>query len=247
MDKRLIIALVFWTLAFFFLFVFRSTNPEGPSGPSNEKEVMRTNDAAVNKPLIPPKGGPDEKVSSSKEQKISVTNPPMKAVLGFAKDIFKLSSKEQLNLKKIEEKLDQMDVRHHLKWDRNPYTGGLAVVRSEELLDGLRYLHIQLTEEMKREKQKDGEETIFLDHLSFEIGAGPNQFSRVRTMVEESFELGKMLPSNNPRVRVWQLSASHIIWIQELTAEELRHHPFNTYSSSDVGVIKVVLELDRHR
>jgi hypothetical protein len=138
------------------------------------------------------------------------------------------------------------DLINHLRRSRqnplathnsNPYTGEMAIVRTERPLPGTRYFHAQYF------KGDDG--SGFVQHMSFEFQPGPNSMAEAIASVRKSFSLNEPNITKNDYVQ-WHLDKGYILWVKKMAADDLKNDPFNAYTLADVGTIRVAVELEIH-
>lgn len=122
--------------------------------------------------------------------------------------------------------------------DSNADTGTMTIVRTNSPLPGTRYFHAQYFEDENGEK--------FVQHMSFEFKPGPDSLREAMASVEKTFgSLGK--PSEQQKDFVqWELQDGYVLWIKRLNAQDLADNPFNAYSASDVGSIRIAIEQSPH-
>jgi len=121
--------------------------------------------------------------------------------------------------------------------DKNEVTGEMDIVRTKSPLPGTRYFHAQYFSDENNQR--------FLQHMSFELpGNDPQAWSRAFSAVQSSFpSLGAPLTSRGDFVE-WDAGDGYSLWMKRLDASDLRDHPFNAYTSADVGTIRVAVELN---
>jgi len=121
--------------------------------------------------------------------------------------------------------------------NENPYTGRMLVVRTQEALEGTRYLHAQYFED------EDANKEPFLQHLSFEIRPSPDCMQRAKALLEEL--LGKRLPKPEKEPTdswvEWKVDG-YSYWIHRLGREDIPNHPFNARVMADIGSCQVAKE-----
>ncbi len=121
--------------------------------------------------------------------------------------------------------------------NRNPYTGEMAIVRTEQPLPGTRYFHAQYF------SAEDG--SSFVQHMSFEFKPGPNAMDEAVLAVQKSFSVSTPSIRRNDYAQ-WPFKTGYILWVKKLAAEDLKDDPFNAYTTADVGTIRVAIELEVH-
>lgn len=129
---------------------------------------------------------------------------------------------------------DQQPVITH---DSNSVTGEMAIVRTKKPLPGTRYFHAQFF------NNEDGQP--FVQHMSFEFKPGPTAMADAVQAVHSAF--GVQSPETQREgYAKWDLPDGHILWVKKMDRDDLKDDPFNAYSDSDVGTVRVVLEAEIH-
>ncbi len=119
----------------------------------------------------------------------------------------------------------------------NPYTGEMAIVRTQSPLPGTRYFHAQYF------NGEDGE--AFVQHMSFEYKPGPSAMADAVAAVQRAFSLGSPEAEHEGYVQ-WALKNGYIIWVKKMAPEDLKDDPFNAYTAEDAGTIRVAIEAEVH-
>lgn len=152
--------------------------------------------------------------------------------------ILSQAAEQKFTLTNLVESLNESGQRPLVARDENPDTGEMIIVRTKNPLAGTRYFHAQYF--------KDEAGARFVQHMSFEFKPSSNAMREAIATVEKTF-------SNLSRPRVqredyvqWGLNDKYIVWVKKMGASDLMDDPFNSYSSSDDGTIRVALELEIH-
>lgn len=138
------------------------------------------------------------------------------------------------DLKELLQYLQSSGQEPLLSSDKNEVTGELLFVRTKSPLPGTRYFHAQYF--------SDGGEDRFLQHMSFEIPAGPRAMTNALDAVRLAFPgLGQ------PHIRTeglvsWDAGDGYTVWVKRLDEQELQDNPFNAYTKDDVGTIRIAIE-----
>ncbi|HAG92184.1 MAG TPA: hypothetical protein DCL41_09940 [Bdellovibrionales bacterium] len=139
------------------------------------------------------------------------------------------------NEKDFARELLKLGLKPTIARDRQDLIEDLSIVRTKNTLPGVRYIHGQF----------DGDESQELQHLSFEIPKGPNALSKGMTLVLKTLSVGKRIPNTDPKMILFKKDG-YVIWLKELTWEDMMNDPFNAYTKKDVGNIRVAIERDIH-
>jgi hypothetical protein len=122
--------------------------------------------------------------------------------------------------------------------DANSTTGDMAIVRTNAPPAGTRYFHVQ--------HFADGAGGGFVQHASFEYKAGPTAMTDTVAAVRENFHgLGKPEQKGLDFIK-WNLDDGHVLWVKRMGLADLQENPYNAYQPSDVGTIRVAIEVDAH-
>ena len=141
-------------------------------------------------------------------------------------------------LKRLLEDLQKTGQQPLVAHDANPDTGEMLIVRTKSPLPGTRYFHAQYF------TGDDGER--FVQHMSFEYKPGPDAMAEAIAAVKNHFpNLSQPMVEREDYVK-WTLDRDYIVWVKKMTMDELKHDPFNSYSTADNGTIRIAVELEVH-
>lgn len=122
--------------------------------------------------------------------------------------------------------------------DSNPDTGEMLVVRTKSPLPGTRYFHAQYFTDENGER--------FVQHMSFEYKPSPTAMAEAVAMVERNFsDLSRPIVQREDYVK-WKKGHDYVVWVKKMNPSDLRDDPFNAYTISDNGTIRVAVELEIH-
>ncbi|NCN39971.1 hypothetical protein GW916_01850 [bacterium] len=149
--------------------------------------------------------------------------------------IFKSYAGTQRNEKDFITDLLSLGLKPVVARDRQEVIEDLTIIRPENTLPGVRYIHGQF----------DGDETQELQHISFEIKKGPNALEQGKKLVSESMGLGEPVKNVDPKMVLYKMDG-YVVWLKELSWEDMMGDPFNAYSKEDVGNVRIAIERDIH-
>lgn len=159
------------------------------------------------------------------------------ALAGFA-EVLSSFKDSPIDYEPLVEQLNQWQLVPKVAKNSNPYTGEMAIIRTDKTLPGTRYFHAQYFSDENGENH--------LQHMSFEFRPGPAAFNQAIKTVSEKFGLkGKPQYQKNDFAS-WNTDNGYIIWIKKMGPNDLEGDPFNAYSKDDVGTIRVAVELEIH-
>jgi hypothetical protein len=122
--------------------------------------------------------------------------------------------------------------------DKNPHTGGMLTIRTQNALAGTRYFHAQF--------QKDENNEVLLQHMSVEFRKSSETFDSVVKQVKAQFPKAKQKKSRNKQFAEFATEDGYNIWVKVLAREDLENDPDNAYTPEDVGTVRFVVEQDIH-
>lgn len=122
--------------------------------------------------------------------------------------------------------------------DKNPYTGDMMIVRTNNPIPGTRYFHAQYFQDASGEP--------FVQHMSFEYKPGPTALADALTAIKNTFSNLSDPTVQSADYVQWKLDDDYILWIKKLGPEDLKDDPFNAYGPQDVGTVRVAVELEIH-
>lgn len=160
-----------------------------------------------------------------------------KALAGFA-EVLKEFKESPVDYEPLVEQLREWQLVPKIAKDANPYTGEMAIIRTNKTLPGTRYFHAQYFSDENGENH--------LQHMSFEYRPGPNAFNKAIESVSAKFGLPATPQYQKNDFASWNLDNGYIVWIKKMGPNDLEGDPFNAYAKDDVGTIRVAVELEIH-
>lgn len=137
--------------------------------------------------------------------------------------------------------LNDRNLQPTMATESNPYTGAVTFIRTENTLPGVRYFHAQYLSD------KPGiENEALLEHMSFELRPSATVFEDARKIVYASFAEADKPEVDEKDFVMWRLNEGRIAWVKRLSLEEMQNNPFNAYDKSDLGTVRIAVELDPH-
>lgn len=146
-------------------------------------------------------------------------------------------SRPQASISDLVSHLEKSKQKPVVTRDANPSTGEMHIVRTLKPSLGTRYFHAQFF------TNDDG--SSFVQHMSVEFKSGPEAMTNTISAVQNSFGL-KAPKIQNAGYALWDLPNHQIVWVKSMTKEDLRDDPFNAYSDSDIGTIRLAVEAEIH-
>jgi hypothetical protein len=165
------------------------------------------------------------------------TDDDGKSLEKFSNVISDLSS-ERIDIEELKDYLTDLGLNIDVATDSNPQTGEMAIVRTRNTLPGTRYFHAQVF--------KDENGDSFIQHVSFEYRPGKDAFEQAVAVTRKQFGLNRAPDVSRDDFASWNTKSGHVIWVKKMSKDDLQNDPFNAYTDSDVGTIKVAKELEIH-
>lgn len=131
--------------------------------------------------------------------------------------------------------LQSLGLKPIIAEDKQDAIEDLTIIRTENTLPGVRYIHAQF----------DGDGVQELQHLSFEIPKGPDAHQKGIDLIKKTLGLGKRVPNTIGELAIFKRNG-YVIWLKKLSWEDMMDDPFNAYERSDEGNIRVAIERDIH-
>lgn len=135
------------------------------------------------------------------------------------------------NRKSMLETLRQAQLRPLVVEDLNPQSGALTFVRLEQDVPGIRYFHAQFFEDSRPQ------------HISFEYQPGSSAFEDTERRLR--YLIGRPVVQTKDFIK-WKFKNGLNLWMKRMQTDDLGDDPFNAYTMSDLGTIRIVLESDVH-
>ncbi len=202
------------------------TTTQPTQTPQNNPKAMATATKAIPKQII------------QKPTKIKETPKSEDMALDAFAEVLSIYNKSPINYEPLLEQLENWQLGPKIAKDSNPYTGTMAVIRTNKTLPGTRYFHAQYFSDENGENH--------LQHMSFEFRPGPNAFNNAIERVRKQFSLSAEPNYRREDFVSWNLPNGYIIWIKKMGKEDLKDDPYNAYTIEDNGTIRVAMELEIH-
>lgn len=132
-------------------------------------------------------------------------------------------------------RLQDLGLKPIVAEDKQELIEDLTIIRTQNSLPGLRYVHVQY----------DGDGTQELQHMSFEIPKGPDAHKKAIELLQKIIPLGQRKAGMSPNIAVFT-EGKYVIWVKELEWDDMNGDPFNAYEKSDIGNIKIAIEREVH-
>lgn len=146
-------------------------------------------------------------------------------------------TKADANISDLLSHLESAEQKPTVTRDVNSSSGEMHVIRTRKPLSGTRYFHAQYF------TNDNGE--AFVQHMSVEFQPSPTALAEAITAVQKSFNVGAPLVQTASYAK-WMLGEGHIIWVKKMELEDLQDDPFNAYTESDRGTIRLAVEAEIH-
>lgn len=131
--------------------------------------------------------------------------------------------------------LQSLGLKPIVAHDKQDLIEDLTIIRTENTLPGVRYIHAQF----------DGDGKQSLQHFSFEIRKGPKAYEKAIQLLQDTLGLGEPMPNTASDMTIFKRNG-YVIWASKLALEDMMGDPFNAYEKSDVGNIRIAIERDIH-
>ncbi|WP_127717896.1 hypothetical protein [Halobacteriovorax sp. HLS] len=149
-----------------------------------------------------------------------------------------LLANDNIDIEELKDNLTSKGLNLTIANDSNEHTGKMTIIRTQNTLPGTRYFHAQIFQ--------DEEGNSFVQHMSFEYRPGIDAFEQAIATAKKYFNLNRDPDTSKDDFVSWSTKTGHVIWIKKMSKEDLENDPFNAYTDSDVGTIKVAKELEIH-
>jgi hypothetical protein len=191
------------------------------SGPAERMREENPNSTLATKPLPP---------LSPEEHK------EVLASLGKMSGIVAEFTGEHKSMEQLVSALKAQKQEPFIVKDKNPYTGEMIIIRTKNPPTGTRYFHAQYFTDESNER--------FVQHMSFELRPSATAMDDAIKAVHAAFpNLGTPETQTNDFIQ-WNLGTGQVLWLKRLGQDDVADNPFNAYSESDIGSIRVAVELE---
>jgi hypothetical protein len=132
--------------------------------------------------------------------------------------------------------LAEQNMRPVLAQDKNRYTGELDQIRTRNPMPGTRYFYAQFSGTGRNRT---------LNNISFDFEPSHSALSDVKSSLTSTFQVvSPPVRERNDFVQ-WELANGYTLWAKRLQWKDMRRNPMNAYKKSDVGTIRVTMEMDQ--
>ena len=149
--------------------------------------------------------------------------------------------RKDLTLRSFVKDLRKKGLKVIVTFDRQEGLEDMTIVRTQNSLQGVRYLHAQFV-------GQTGESQPQLRNFSFESPKGPNALNNAATVLKSVFQFTEKdrLDDFDHRMIVYRAD-DYLCYVSELNTDYMVNHPFNAYDlTEDVGVIRWACDKDVH-
>jgi hypothetical protein len=191
------------------------------SGPLEQMREENPNSTVATKPLPP--------LSPEEHKEVIASLNKMSGILAqFTSD--------QKSLEDLVATLKAQKQEPFIVKDKNEYTGEMIIVRTKNPPTGTRYFHAQYFTDESKER--------FVQHMSFEFRPSATAMDDAIKAVHTAFpNLGSPETQNHDFIQ-WNLGTGQVLWLKRLGQDDIIENPFNAYSESDIGSIRIAVELE---
>lgn len=116
--------------------------------------------------------------------------------------------------------------------------GSMVTVRTNDALEGTRYLHAQFTGEKNNAN--------YLEHISFQIRPGSDSFQKAVEILNQYLPKNKTIKESSSDYVLYNTDDGYVAWAKIATREDLKSNKYNASSKEDVGSIIVTIEQEIH-
>lgn len=116
--------------------------------------------------------------------------------------------------------------------------GSFISIRTNNTLDGTRYIHAQFTGEHKK--------ADYLQHFSFQIRPGSDSFEQANKLLNQILPKNRTIKESYNDYALYSTSDGYVAWVKIADIDDLRSNKYNAYSPDDVGSIIVTVEQEIH-
>ena len=116
--------------------------------------------------------------------------------------------------------------------------GSLVTIRTQDALEGTRYLHAQFTGEKNN--------ADFLQHVSFQIRPGSDSFQKAVDILNEILPRNKVTKETGADYVLFNTADGYVAWAKIATRQDLKSNKYNASSKKDVGTVIVTIEQEIH-
>ncbi|MBC7754096.1 MAG: hypothetical protein H7Z71_07645, partial [Moraxellaceae bacterium] len=116
--------------------------------------------------------------------------------------------------------------------------GSMVTVRTENALEGTRYLHAQFAGEKNN--------ADYLEHISFQIRPGSNSFQKAIEILNQFLPKNKITKESDSDYVLYNTTDGYVAWAKIANREDLKSNKYNASAPEDVGTVIVTIEQEIH-
>lgn len=116
--------------------------------------------------------------------------------------------------------------------------GSFVTIRTNNSLEGTRYIHAQFTGEYKN--------ADLLQHISFQIRPGKDSFEQAANILERSLPKDRVVKESYKNYVLYTTPNGYVAWAKIADLDDLKGNKYNAASSEDEGTVIVTIEQEIH-
>ena len=116
--------------------------------------------------------------------------------------------------------------------------GSMVTVRTENSLEGTRYLHAQFAGEKNN--------ADYLEHISFQIRPGSNSFQKAVEVLNQFLPKNKITKESYSDYVLYNTFDGYVAWAKIGNREDLKSNKYNAFAPEDMGTVIVTIEQEIH-
>jgi hypothetical protein len=228
--KVLLSAFVIAGLTYFISACLKNDqNPKTPQFRGQALQAQKKSSIKTDKVSSLPAAKRDQKKLSSAEAPVEIAKM-MKNLL-----------QKKLSMNSFVKALQSNGLQVVVSFDRQKGLDDLSIVRAQNSLPGVRYIHAQFSGDNRQKQHR-------LRNFSFETPKGPNALTDAAGAMKSVFQISERdrLVDFDNRMIVYKVG-EYLCYVSELNSDFMINHPFNAYDlENDVGVIRWACDQDIH-
>lgn len=206
---------------------------------SSNDEVLSNNAAAQATALkTQTAAGLAKKLESNDIHLKPLTTPEIQSITNISKALSQTIG-QGLNSDKFMRLIKTLGLQPKYMDEGNNALGSMVTVRTQNSLEGTRYLHAQFIGEKKN--------ADLVEHVSFQIRPGTDSFEKAVGILNQVLPKNKTVKENGPGYVLYNTADGYVAWVKvSTTRDDLKTNKYNASSKEDIGTVIVTIEQEIH-
>ncbi len=249
MKSKLVIAALLISISAVALILINNKQPiiESTDDVTYESQQKKTSkseqqSSAITRPTpAVPRSPEEQKENREIKEAISSYSPLTEKEIQSVNQITKAigqSLAKKMNSNQFMKLLNDLKLSPKFMDEGSSSMGSFVTVRTNNALEGTRYLHAQFTGEHQN--------ADYLQHISFQIRPGKDSFENAVKILGSILPKDKITKESYDDYVLYNTHDGYVAWVKIANKDDLKTNKYNAASKEDIGTIIVTIEQEIH-